>query len=85
MNPFAVDWRSDVLTDLAAAWLVAPDRQAVTDAQARIDQLLSANPVGNGRHLAEGLYQLKVSPLCVTYTVDTAERRVEIDSVRTIP
>ena len=55
------------------------------EAQARIDQLLGANPIGNGKHLAEGLYQLRVSPLSVTYTVDTVQRRVEINSVRTIP
>lgn len=37
MTPFWVEWPPDVLSDLADIWLQAPDRQAVTDAQARID------------------------------------------------
>jgi hypothetical protein len=85
MSPFAVDYPADVLADLADVWLRAPDRQAVTNAQAQIDQLLSANPIGNGRHLAEGLFQLQVSPLCVSYAVDLVQRRVEINSLHAIP
>jgi hypothetical protein len=65
--------------------LGAPDRRAVTAAEARIDQLLGTNPVGNGRHLSERLYSLHVPPLTVTYTVDTVQKRVEVTSVRHDP
>jgi mRNA-degrading endonuclease RelE of RelBE toxin-antitoxin system len=73
----------DVLGDLADIWLIAPDRQAVTDAQARIDELLSQDPVRHGQHLSEGLYRLRVPPLTITYTVDPDRREVEVTSVRT--
>ncbi len=85
MNAYFVDWPTDILPDLADVWLRAPDRRAVTNAEARIDKLLADNPIGNGRHLSEGLYQLRVPPLCVTYTVDVAQHRVEINSVYAIP
>jgi len=85
VSPFAVIWLPNVLSDLATLWVQAPNRRAVTDAQARIDQLLGANPTGHGRHLSEGLYHLHVPPLAVTYTIDTNRRRVEVTSVHHVP
>ena len=84
MTPFTVDWKPDVLDELTALWLAAPDRRAVTDAQARIDSLLARDPTQLGLHLSAGLYRLDVAPLAVTYTVDQQHKRVEIDSVRRI-
>ena len=81
MTPFAVEWPPEILSSLAAIWLRAPDRQAVTDAQQRIDDLLSRNPLGNGRHLSEGLYRLDVRPLAVVYSVDSGRRHVKIESI----
>jgi hypothetical protein len=81
MTSYAVDWPEEVLSDLTDIWLRAPDRQAVTDAQARIDRLLGANPFGNGIHVSEGLYSLHAPPLAVSYTIDPSARRVEIQSV----
>ncbi len=75
---YDVDWNDDVLSDLADLWQLAPDRQAVTDAQARIDQLLGRDPIGHGRHVSEGLYQLRVRPLVVSYTIDRAKRLVQV-------
>ena len=46
MNPFSVEWLSDILQTLADIWLQAPDRQAVTAAQARADQE-ETGPEGN--------------------------------------
>ena len=71
---------------LTALWLGNPARrQAITGAQAAIDRLLEADPLGNGHHLSEGLYRLRVPPLSVTFTVDVPARRVEINSVSLIP
>jgi hypothetical protein len=40
MTGFGVEWLPEAEDDLAAVWLQGPDRQAITDAQSRIDQLL---------------------------------------------
>jgi hypothetical protein len=85
MTPFSVDWPPDILSDLTDIWLQAPDRQAVTDAQARIDRLLGRNPLGHVRPLSEGLYRLDVYPLVVTYAVDPDRYSVRIESVRAVP
>jgi hypothetical protein len=51
MNAFAVTWKRLAENQLAGAWLAAPDRNAVTRAQATIDRLLGANPLEYGRYL----------------------------------
>ena len=81
MNPFAVEGEASAEDELALLWMKAADRQAVNAAQVRADQLLAANLIGNGRHLSEGLYQLTVPPLKLSYTVDEGNRRVEVISV----
>lgn len=83
MSPFSVDWPPEILSDLADIWLQAPDRQAVTDAEASIDRLLKRGPLNYGIHLSEGLYRIEVPPLIVTYAVDTARSHVEVASVHT--
>jgi hypothetical protein len=85
VSPFAVEWPPDILSDLADIWLRAPDRQAVTDAQARIDQFLGRDPLGLGDLLSEDLYRLELPPLIVTYTVDSDQGKVTIESVRSVP
>jgi len=82
MSPFQVDWVPDVLGDLANIWRRATDRKAVTQAQAEIDRLLSRDPLRYGQHLAEGLYQLRVTPLQVTFTINYPLRHVEVTSIR---
>jgi hypothetical protein len=81
MTPYTVQWKRRVLDALAALWLAAADRQAVTAAQARIDETLGQDPLGAGRHICEGLYKLHEPPLVVTYTVDQAQRQVEVQSI----
>ncbi len=78
MSNFTVDWEPAAEIDLARLWLNAPDPLAVTRAQAEIDRLLERDPVGNGRHLSEGLYRLHVPPLAVTYTIDTEQKLVKV-------
>jgi len=81
MTAFLVYWPRTTLTDLAAVWLNAPDRQAVTSAQATIDHLLAADPISLSQHLSEGLYKLHVPPLTVYHTVDPVARKVEVQTV----
>jgi mRNA-degrading endonuclease RelE of RelBE toxin-antitoxin system len=81
MNSFAVEWAASAEDELALLWMQAADRQAVNAAQVRADQLLAADPVGNGHPLSEGLYRLTVPPLKLIYTIDEQNRRVEVAAV----
>jgi hypothetical protein len=85
MTPYTVEWPNDVLSDLTTIWLQAPDRRAVTNAQATIDQMLGADPLGNATHLSEGLYKLQVIPLSVTFVINVPQHRVEIYSIHFSP
>jgi hypothetical protein len=82
MNRFRVEWEPAAEDELARIWLQASDPTAVTAAQAQGDQLLSRDPIKYGRHLSEGLYGIDLPPLTLTYTIDLANRLVEIAWVR---
>ena len=82
---YTVEWDPNALQELAAIWLNAADRQAVTDAEARVDALLGTDPLRHGTPVAEGLYKLTVAPLTVYYSVDQAPRHVEVSKVTPSP
>jgi hypothetical protein len=67
MMPYTVDWTKDAEDALTLIWTQTFD-PAVTIAQAQIDQLLGRNPLGHGKLLHEGLYQLIEPPLVVSYS-----------------
>jgi hypothetical protein len=85
MMPFTVEWDKDPEDELARIYMQASDPMAVTQAQARADKLLAANPTGNGQLLSEGLYRINVRPLVVNYTLDPARRHVQVTWVRYSP
>jgi hypothetical protein len=66
-------------------WIQSPDRQAVTTAQARIDQLLAADPFGHGTPVSEGLYVIEERPLRAQFQVPEDDRVVTVVSVREAP
>jgi len=45
---YSVDWTPDALATLTTIWMQAADRWAVTAAEAKINRLLTADPLGNG-------------------------------------
>jgi hypothetical protein len=85
MNLYRVEWDPAAEDELARIWLQSSDPQAVTAAQAQADQLLARDPMKYGRHLSEGLYSVDVPPLVLTYTVDPANRLVEVTWIRSSP
>jgi mRNA-degrading endonuclease RelE of RelBE toxin-antitoxin system len=85
MNPFRVEWEPAAEDELARIWLGSGDPLAVTIAQAYADQLLARDPIKYGRHLSEGLYRIDVVPLVLTYTIDSANRLVEVTWIRSVP
>jgi hypothetical protein len=82
MKRFTVDWEPDAEDELARIWMQADDPSAVARAQVKADQLLASDPIGKGHHVSEGLYQIHVPPLVLTYSVDAAKQFVQVAWVR---
>lgn len=78
---YSVNWTRRARTHLAALWLQALDRRAVTAAQAQVDRLLAFDPLGNGVPVSEGLYAIDVCPLRALFKISDADRRVTVVSV----
>ena len=76
-----VIWLVEAETQLAAIWLAASDRNAVTSAQAKIDTELSVDPIDKCIRVAEGLYKIVVNPLSVYCEVNQSDRKVVINAV----
>jgi hypothetical protein len=84
MTAWHVDWTAETKGQLASAWLIAPNRKAVTVAADHIDQLLAADPRDPGQEVAEGLWKLIVPPLVAYYEIDDASRTVKVTGVVSI-
>lgn len=82
MNEYVVWWEPDALDMLAVAWVDAPNRAAVSAAQATADSLLATDPTAFAEHLNEGLWRLTVPPICIYFTADAMLRRVVVSAVR---
>ena len=82
---FTVDWLPNALAGLAAIWMIAPDRAAVTAAADTIDRLLAANPFVHGVPVSEGLYVIEVPPLRALFEVDATAGVVTVVSVNRLP
>jgi hypothetical protein len=82
---YTVDWSDDATDSLAAIWLQATDRRAVTAAESRIDRLLASDPQANGVHLSEGLWEIVDPPLIARYEIDPASRTVKVTQVGMLP
>jgi hypothetical protein len=72
---------SNALDDLAALWISAPNRDAVTAASRLIDAELSLDASTKGTEVAEGLRRFAAAPLRAFFTVDDGDRFVEVASV----
>jgi hypothetical protein len=78
---YNVDWNISARRTLAAIWIKAANRLAVTAAQDQIDRLLAANPLGNSNPVSEGLYAINVHPLRAVFEVDDSTESVMVVSV----
>jgi mRNA-degrading endonuclease RelE of RelBE toxin-antitoxin system len=78
---YNVDWDISARRTLAAIWIKAANRLAVTVAQDQIDRLLEANPLGNSKPVSEGLYAINVHPLRAVFEVDDSTKSVMVVSV----
>jgi hypothetical protein len=78
---YNVDWDISARRTLAAIWIKAGNRQAVTAAQDQIDRLLAANPLGNSKPVSEGLYAINVHPLRAVFEVDDSTESIMVVSI----
>lgn len=78
---YTVNWEAPALSTLAAIWIRAANRRVVTAAQARIDRLLAADPLGNGIPVSEGLYAIEVRPLRALFEIIDSAKSVKVVSV----
>ena len=78
---YTEEWLTEAEDELALLWMQAPDKLAITQAQAAIEKLLRSDPTGHGTPLGEELWKLAVPPLVVYYTIDTPRSLVEVSWV----
>ncbi|HEY3392241.1 MAG TPA: hypothetical protein VGK58_06025 [Lacipirellulaceae bacterium] len=84
MTRYTVTATRKAENDLANLWMRASDRAAVSNAANTIDRMLREDASLKGCDAALGLRQLIVSPLIADFTVDDADRKVTIWSLRHI-
>jgi hypothetical protein len=75
---FDVRWTDRADQELAAAWLAAPDRNAVSQAADRVEFLLKRDPLAQGESRSGNERLMFEGPLAVLYRVEPAARVVWI-------
>jgi hypothetical protein len=85
MTPYYVKWVRHARTLLAATWLTAGNRNAITRAQDSIDKALAKDPKFGGRELSEGLWKIERLPLVAFYEIDEANKTVTVTDMAYIP
>jgi hypothetical protein len=80
---YTVVWTDTARDQLAAIWVQASNRQAITDAGDRIDPVLRSDPETKGTLL--GAFSiLSLPPLAVLYHVSPDDRMVKVLAIRRI-
>jgi hypothetical protein len=75
---YTVVWTPAAEEDLAALWLTAPDRTAVTSAANTIDVVLANDPDQQGESRYDTVRELFVPPLGVDFDVQEPDRMVYV-------
>jgi len=75
---FEVIWIPSAVQELAAIWLQASDRQAVTTAAHAIEKRLESDPENDGESRPKGRRILHSKPLGVRYRVLVDRRLVKV-------
>ncbi len=75
---WTVAYRRSARNDLAALWVSAGDRAAVTAAANQIDVMLANDPLGVGESRDNGRRILIEIPLAVVYRLKPADNKVVV-------
>lgn len=78
---FQVEWRPYALNQLAAIWLQASDRDAITRATAAIDARLQRHPEAEGESREQGRRVLFEASLGVLFRIDADKPLVHVLTV----
>ena len=79
---YRVTWNPPAEGDLAAIWVAAVDRRAVTDAAAQIDALLAYAPLALGESRTSSVHRVVYhDQLGVEYEVIEDDKRVIVQAV----
>ncbi|MBA4065446.1 MAG: hypothetical protein C0501_17380 [Isosphaera sp.] len=79
---FAVNLDPPAIQGLAAAWLAAPDRGAVTAAAHQMEQILAADPLGHGESRESSVSRVGyVPPLGFTFDVVVDDSAVHVTAI----
>ena len=84
MSRFTVVWLKSANDQLAQIWLDASDRDEVSSAADRIEQVLASDPTGWGEEVHEGLRRLVVARLQVLYAIREPDRIVEVGRIKRV-
>jgi hypothetical protein len=78
---YNVIWTQPAEQELAALWMAAPERSAVTAASSEIDRLLQTDPDRCGEVCFDTVRTLNVPPLGADFEVVEADRLVYVLTV----
>jgi hypothetical protein len=79
---YEVIWDPTAEQELAAAWLMAPDRNALTEAAAWLDERLANSPLTLGRRRSSSVHRTAYrSPLGIEFEVIEDDKRVIVRGV----
>jgi hypothetical protein len=84
MIRFKIEWPEEVDDQLAAIWIAAPDRAAVSRAQLAIEFELSFDAQQKEVPVAEGLRKLIVPPLQAYFEVDEQKAVVTVTALAVV-
>lgn len=75
---YSVIWLPNAEEELAALWLNASDRGAITKAAAALDELLARDPAKDGESRPNGRRILFAAPPAAIYRVHVKARQVDV-------
>jgi hypothetical protein len=81
MTSFTVVWHVRAEEKLAAIWLRASDREAISNAANTIERQLHDSPMQCGEFVALNIREWSVAPLMVLFSVSEPDRMVKVLSV----
>lgn len=78
---YTVVWPAEVEQKLTQMWLAGRDRQAISEATDRIEQVLGSDPINVGESRAGNFRILVEDPLAVIYSVSPKDCLVNVVEV----
>lgn len=76
---YSVEWSRTALRQLAATWLAAPDRGAVTSASHRLERALASGPYAVGLPRGSSVNRTAIDlPLGIEYEIIEDNKKVRV-------